>query len=482
MRLGNWGLVWGLVAVLCSMAFPGLAQDSAAVGGTGATTVSGAVPGLINYSGVLKDLNGKAITGLTGVTFLLYKDEQGDSPLWIETQNITPDRSGHYIVTLGSTKVDASLADSFASGEARWLGVQIAGQPEQPRVLLVAVPYALKAGDAQTIGGLPASAFMLASGNKAPAASANGGTTSTSSTAKTSAPVNPNVTGKGVVNFIPMWDAATDIVDSAIFQKSGLVGIGTTGPAAMLDVNGKGAFRDTLTLVPKSPDNSLAINGTAFKIDSTGKVTFISSQTFPGAGTITGITTASGSGLSGGGTSGTLSLKVPAAGITNAMLQNSKVTLNANSAGGITAPGAMSLGSTYTIGLKACAANQVLQYNGTTWNCAGVGTGTVTSVGSGTGLTGGPITGSGTLSIASGGVTNTMLQNPSLTVAAGTDLTGGGLVTLGGTTTLNVDVTKVPQLNAANSFVGNQAVIGNLSATSEVSAGNTPTAAVGPRR
>jgi trimeric autotransporter adhesin len=475
MRLKNWELGWSLVAMVCSMAFSGLAQESVPVGGAAASTVSGAVPGLINYNGVLQDLNGKAIAGVTGVTFLLYKDEQGDSPLWIETQNITPDRSGHYTVTLGSTKVDESLADSFASGEARWLGVQIAGQPEQPRVLLVAVPYALKAGDAQTIGGLPPSAFMLANGNKTASASTTGATISTSSTARSSAPVNPNVTGKGVVNFIPMWDAASDIVDSAIFQKSGLVGIGTTGPAAMLDVNGKGAFRDTLTLVPKSPDNSLAINGTAFKIDSTGKVTFISSQTFPGAGTITGITTASGSGLSGGGTSGTLSLKVPAAGITNAMLQNSKVTLNANAAGGVTVPGAMSLGSTYTIGLKACAANQVLQYSGSTWNCAGVGTGTVTSVGSGAGLTGGPITGSGTLSIVSSGVTNTMLQNPSLTVAAGTDLTGGGLVTLGGTTILNLDVTKVPQLNAANSFTGNQAVIGNLSATSEVSAGNTPT-------
>lgn len=44
--------------------------------------------------------------------------------------------------------------------------MQIVGQEEQPRVLLVAVPYALKAGDAETIGGLPASAFVLANGTK----------------------------------------------------------------------------------------------------------------------------------------------------------------------------------------------------------------------------------------------------------------------------------------------------------------------------
>jgi len=86
----------------------------------------------------------------------------------------------------------------------------------------------------------------------------------------------------------------------------------------------------------------------------------------------------------------------------------------------------------------------------------------VTRVASGAGLTGGPITASGTLSIATGGVSNTMLANPSLTVVAGTALTGGGSVALGGTTTLNVDTTKVPQLNAPNVFTANQTVNANL--------------------
>jgi len=46
--------------------------------------------------------------------------------------------------------------------QAHWLGVQTDGQNEQPRVLQVSAPYALKAGDAQALGGLPASAFVLA--------------------------------------------------------------------------------------------------------------------------------------------------------------------------------------------------------------------------------------------------------------------------------------------------------------------------------
>lgn len=97
------------------------------------------------------------------------------------------------------------------------------------------------------------------------------------------------------------------------------------------------------------------------------------------------------------------------------------------------------------------------------------GAGTVTSMGSGAGLTGGPIKTSGTLSVVTGGVTNAMLANPSLTVGAGTDLTGGGPVALGGSVTLNLDTTKVPQLAAANIFTGNQTVNGNVGATGVIS-------------
>ncbi|HEY4841988.1 MAG TPA: DNRLRE domain-containing protein [Terriglobales bacterium] len=79
-----------------------------------------------------------------------------------------------------------------------------------------------------------------------------------------------------------------------------------------------------------------------------------------GGGGITGITTASGSGLIGGGTSGTLNLSL----------------------------------------LTTCSSGQVLSWSGSAWACTTVkGTGTVTSVGSGLGLTGGPITTRGTLSI-----------------------------------------------------------------------------------
>jgi len=55
--------------------------------------------------------------------------------------------------------------------------------------------------------------------------------------------------------------------------------------------------------------------------------------------------------------------------------------------------------------------------DGTTQTTAGGGGGGVTSVGTGTGLTGGPITGTGTISIASGGVGATQLANGAVTTA-----------------------------------------------------------------
>jgi len=51
------------------------------------------VPTLVNFSGTLTDTSGKPPSGTVGVTFSLYKDQQGGAPLWIETQNLQLDKA-----------------------------------------------------------------------------------------------------------------------------------------------------------------------------------------------------------------------------------------------------------------------------------------------------------------------------------------------------------------------------------------------------
>ena len=204
-----------------------------------------AVPHLMKFSGSVKDLNGKPLTGVAGLTFALYKDQEGGAALWIETQNVQLDTNGRYSITLGSTKTDGLPSDLFISGEARWLGVQPEGQAEHPRVLLLSVPYALKAGDAETIGGLPPSAFVLAASSATPSGDVAGGNTQAQ-------PQAGAVTGSGTANYVPLWTSTSNIGNSVLYQSgsgsSAKLGIDLTSPDATLDVNGSLTARGTLLL------------------------------------------------------------------------------------------------------------------------------------------------------------------------------------------------------------------------------------------
>jgi hypothetical protein len=146
-----------------------------------------------------------------------------------------------------------------------------------------------------------------------------------------------------------------------------------------------GTPNDGIALVPNSPLSATFESKENIKESHNAELDVV----YAGSGTITGVNTAAGSGLTGGGTSGTLNLSL----------------------------------------LTRCSSGQTLAWNGSAWACQAVSGGTVTSVGSGLGLTGGPITTSGALAI---------------------------------------DATQVPLLNTANTFTGDQTANGNLSATGVV--------------
>lgn len=318
--------VWFLVLITTSA----LAQSTA--GTSTASDFSVSIPPFVNFSGVLTDVSGKPLAGRIEITFSLFKDREGGDPLWTETQNVEADQSGHYTATLGANTSSGLSPAVFAAGEAHWLEVHALGQTEQPRILLMSVPYALKAADAETIGGLPPSAFVLADGTKAALA---GGSVATPGT------VADVTTSGGTANQLAKFDASADIASSIVTDTGTRIGINTLAPVATLDVNGsvnvRGGFilpavgaatattglpsralsqiasvfntttgkaegqlfqwqvepveNDTsapsAVLSLRTSQNGNAAADTGFKINEGGIITFANGQAFPG-GTISG--------------------------------------------------------------------------------------------------------------------------------------------------------------------------------------------------
>jgi hypothetical protein len=63
------------------------------------------------------------------------------------------DGNNHYSALLGATQPNGVPVELFGSDEAPLLGVQAEDQPQQPRTLLVSVPYALTAIEAEKLAG-----------------------------------------------------------------------------------------------------------------------------------------------------------------------------------------------------------------------------------------------------------------------------------------------------------------------------------------
>jgi len=330
-RFSQLFLFSGFVFLIVAASFPTFAQQVAAS--------NVIVPPLVNFSGVLSDLNGKPLSGVVGVTFSLYQEQQGGAPLWLESQNVSVDETGHYSVMLGSTTSTGLPADIFVAGQAHWLGVQVSGQAEQPRVMLLSVPYALKAADAQTVGGLPPSAFVLA-------APPNSGAT-TAVPVAAAATANPSVTpattsdvttSGGTVDTIPLFSTATNIQNSLLTQTgTTAVNVGgklnlpstatatktagadsqpldfvassfssTTSTAMNQTFQWQAQPADNDTASPSATLNLLFGSGTStpaqtgLHVASNGLITFASGQTFPGTGDGSVTSVATGLGLKGG--------------------------------------------------------------------------------------------------------------------------------------------------------------------------------------
>jgi hypothetical protein len=206
---------WLLIVGLASAASPLQAQGP---------------PPLVPVAGALVDATGTPRTGVVALTFTLYEEPIGGTPLWTEQQQVTLNADGRYSVALGATTSGLPV-DMFRSGTARWLGVRLAGEPEEPRSQLLAVPYAIAANEAATLNGRPAADFARAAALKE--------TVDEVVAAEADRLAGDPSTGiQATVNQIPKFTSSGGAVDdSALTDAGGFIGVGTTTPNYLFQIH-----------------------------------------------------------------------------------------------------------------------------------------------------------------------------------------------------------------------------------------------------
>jgi len=406
----------------------------------------------VPITGVLVDSSGSPLVGSVNVTLAIYSTPEGGVSIWTETQTVQADQRGRYNLTLGATSPTGIPVEVFASPGSRWLGVTPLGHVELARTPILSVAYAFKAADADTLGGKPASAFVLAEPQKG----SNDPSGASVNTDKTSSPSPAAPTAPGPSGGVTATQfTATNATGPSFISQA------TSGPplqvssnalnvnlnADLLDGLHAAAFPQLAT--PNTFTANQTINGTL-----TGGVASFSGNnalqvlqvTQAGAGeALQGASNATSGGVGvhghaqatngigvlgvGGSTSGS------ATGVRGDTFSPLGLGVYGLAAGGLNAIGvegeanATSGGTTGVRGLVRSASGFAGVFENTAGgslvrgtvqgiekfrvdgagavyassyrNLAGspINSGTVTSVGSGTGLTGGPITGTGTLAL-----------------------------------------------------------------------------------
>ncbi len=200
------------------------------------------VPRLLKYSGTALDASGNPLTGPQSVTFSIYGEQTSESPIWTETQTVTADELGRFSALIGSSRSEGVPIEPFSDASARWLGISVNSAPEQPRTMLISVPYSFTSGvalNAERLSDLEAGDFVLTKAARERLASAG----KLSSSQQASGDEIFGAGDNGTVNHLAKFSGTGNniaLVDSGIVEVGGLLGVGTTNPGAPLELVGNG--------------------------------------------------------------------------------------------------------------------------------------------------------------------------------------------------------------------------------------------------
>jgi hypothetical protein len=130
-----------MAALLCAVALGCLVQPAAA-----------AVPGRVNFQGLLLDDAGAPVNGVVDLEFELFPTDSGGTAVWSESHPDVAVGDGIYDVELGAT---TPLSAELLEAGTLYLEITVDGETLAPRRPLLAVPYAVRAGTAEAVEAVP---------------------------------------------------------------------------------------------------------------------------------------------------------------------------------------------------------------------------------------------------------------------------------------------------------------------------------------
>lgn len=213
-------VVFAGAAVLASVAAPAAEAQTPAAPRT-------SVPRVVRIDGTVPQ-GATSASGPVSIAASIYDAESGGTLLWDETQVVTLDAQGQYSFYLGGSQAEGLPTAVLTASAPLWLSLQVAGVAPQARVPLTSVPFALRAADADTLGGLPPSAYLRADAAADTAAAAGAG--APAGTAATRSRTTDPLISTGTANYIGKFTNAVDLTSSVMFENTGRIGVNTTTP------------------------------------------------------------------------------------------------------------------------------------------------------------------------------------------------------------------------------------------------------------